>query len=145
MLVYLKSLKQKPSSFKILLLSVLFYNVKTASLQLEFENKIEKNSQSVARIFPFCRLNDEICCEEAYINYKLNWDTGELPLTGLLENFRQSNCSHFEYECNKRTFAYTKFTQLVYDRFCEYETFRNNCNNGKYISKLKPTREKRPN
>jgi len=115
----------------VLALSVVYSYVTSDSLQSKFSNKIEEKPQSTANDSPFCSLNDEICCENAYNNFKLNWDTGELLLSGLLENFLQSNCSHFEYECQKRTFAFTEFTQLLYDRFCEYETFKNSCRNGK--------------
>ena len=80
----------------------------------------------------FCSMNDELCCEETYNHFKQNWEYSKLFLTSLLENFCQANCSLFADQCKQRTFAYTEFTSLVYDRFCDEDTFRSNCHKGAF-------------
>ena len=123
----------------LFLLTLAKYNSAVAmSMRRNHDNQIKttygQTSQNTAKseIFPsFCLLNDETCCEKAYSNIKENWKHGKLPLTQFLENLRRANCTRFAYECKRRTLAYTKFTSLVYSRFCEYEIFRNDCKNGK--------------
>ena len=93
-------------------------------------SQISKSTRANSR---FCSLNDEACCEEAYIYFTQNWKDGDLHLTHLLENFRRSNCSHFTFQCQERTFAYTNYSALVYDRFCDYKAFRNFCKEGRFF------------
>ena len=119
--------------FKIILILTLFWT-SAVHAQSDYDEHNDNHSSFTTRallIPSFCRLNDEFCCEDTFNHFKLNWDSGELPLSGLLENFRQANCTQFATECEKRTFAHTKFTRLLYDRFCDEETFQLTCSNGK--------------
>ena len=84
----------------------------------------------------FCQLNDEACCNKTLQDFKANWMNGKVFLTRLLETLERANCSAFPYECDLRTFSYNRYTELVYDRFCDFERFQDSCSNGKILKML---------
>ena len=86
-----------------------------------------------------CQFNDANCCRSVYEKFRLTWWTDNFPLTKFLDNLDQSNCSEFKYECQHRTFAYNDFSSLVYDRFCDFESFKKACLTGENTVYIKIT------
>ena len=66
-------------------------------------------------------------CSMLYQNFLNEWSQGQYRLTVTLDNLKTWNCSQYELECRRQTFAYNRFTKLVYNRFCDLEAFESNC------------------
>ena len=73
------------------------------------------------------RTSSLYCCEEVTRSYNFDWFLMSASLTSFLETLRQWNCPQFEEQCKSRTFAFTEFSSLVYDYFCNYTTFVETC------------------
>ena len=73
------------------------------------------------------RLRELQCCNETVERYYRDWAIVSLPLTRFLETLRQWNCSQFQEQCNERTFAFTDYTELIYDYFCNYTLLIEKC------------------
>ena len=67
------------------------------------------------------------CCAGVTRSYNFDWFSESSSLTSFLETLRQWNCPQFEEQCKFRTFAFTEFSSLVYDYFCNYTTFVETC------------------
>lgn len=96
--------------------------------------RLPEIKQNFSSNFQYCQANDEKCCEDLLQSFKTFWMKGKRRLTQLLEQLQAANCSTFRSECERRTFSYNDFTNLVYDRFCAKEIFNDACAKG--IEKL---------
>ena len=67
------------------------------------------------------------CCNITVQQYYLNWDRGSHYLTTFLNTLQTWECPQFKEECEKETFAYTDFTELVYLTFCERSLMETQC------------------
>ena len=67
------------------------------------------------------------CCNETVRYYHKNWAFRSLSLTTFLQTLRQWNCPQYEEQCSSRTFAFTDFSNLVYDYFCNYTLLVEKC------------------
>ena len=67
------------------------------------------------------------CCNQTVDNYYLNWDRGSHYLSTYLRTLKTWECPQFEIECEKETFAYTDFTQLLYNAFCKETELEERC------------------
>ena len=67
------------------------------------------------------------CCNESSMYYYRNWGSRSFPLTTFLQTLRQWNCPQFEEQCSSRIFAFTDFSKLVYDYFCNYTLLVEKC------------------
>ena len=68
------------------------------------------------------------CCE--YHSKKYNhhqWYTGRRYLTNYLENMKAWNCSEFHEECQNPKFNLTMYNQMVYEHFCNYQSYKDYC------------------
>lgn len=92
---------------------------------------LPKLKQNLSSNFQQCQANDEECCEDLLQSFKIFWMKGKRRLTQLLEQLQAANCSAFTSECERRTFSYNDFTNLVYDRFCAEDIFNDACAKGK--------------
>ena len=67
------------------------------------------------------------CCNETSRYYYRNWGQRSFPLTTFLQTLRQWNCPQYEEQCSSRVFAFTDFSKLVYDYFCNYTLLVEKC------------------
>ena len=67
------------------------------------------------------------CCEQTARSYQFRWYSTSLSLTKLLETLQQWNCPQFLEQCETRVFAFTQFTSLVYDYYCNYTSVVEKC------------------
>ena len=67
------------------------------------------------------------CCTNLTRDYNFEWYTISKSLTLFLETLRQWNCPQFEEQCEKRVFAFTTFSELIYDYFCNYTNIVKTC------------------
>ena len=67
------------------------------------------------------------CCADVVRLYNFQWYSVSRSLTLFLETLRQWNCPQFEEQCQKRVFAFTSFSELIYDYFCNYTTVIEAC------------------
>ena len=81
----------------------------------------------VPRLIVGSRERELECCNETFRNYYSSWALQSLPLTTFLETLRQWNCPQYEKQCSSRVFAFTDFSKLVYDYFCNYSLLVENC------------------
>lgn len=67
------------------------------------------------------------CCKPVYNRFKERWHNGGYYLTSLLETLKTWQCPEFMEECKNRTFAFTDFTKMVYDKFCHPQKYQATC------------------
>jgi len=67
------------------------------------------------------------CCNETFTYYYRNWALRSLSLTTFLQTLRLWNCPQYQEQCNSRVFAFTEYSKLVYDYFCNYTLLVDNC------------------
>ncbi|XP_039253531.2 uncharacterized protein LOC120330705 [Styela clava] len=68
-----------------------------------------------------------ICCDEVYDIFRIYWNHSTIKLADLLRALKTWQCPKFEEECTMRYFGFSKFTNLVYDRFCDPNKFVSEC------------------
>ncbi|XP_039261707.2 uncharacterized protein LOC120337872 [Styela clava] len=67
------------------------------------------------------------CCKDEYDRYKERWFNGGYYITTLLERLERWQCEEFKMECTARTYNFTTFTDLVYDKFCDRRSMEFKC------------------
>ena len=67
------------------------------------------------------------CCKKTVENYHQFWLINSLPLNRYLAFLQHWNCTQFEGECERRLFSFNRFTDLMYDYFCDYNKFVSAC------------------
>ncbi|CAK8694675.1 uncharacterized protein LOC143445487 [Clavelina lepadiformis] len=67
------------------------------------------------------------CCQQTVKNYEIGGIQHGMPLTNYLETLRGWNCPQFSEECERKLFAFTPFTEMVYEYFCSYDNYVNQC------------------
>ena len=67
------------------------------------------------------------CCDQTVTNYHSGWNANELPLSRYLAALKGWNCPQFQLECQRRFFAFTPFTKLMYDYMCNSSVFLDKC------------------
>ena len=67
------------------------------------------------------------CCDEIFDFFYRNWAFRSMSLTTFLQTLRQWNCPQYKEQCSSRVFAFTDFSKLVYDYFCNYTLLVENC------------------
>ena len=101
------------------------------STNINLENDLETLSPLACQFAPGLRVGNRMrelhCCNETVKEYYLLWSTVSLPLTRFLETLRQWDCPQFQEQCEKKIFAFTDYTELVYDYFCNYPNLVEKC------------------
>ena len=67
------------------------------------------------------------CCQQIVEKYETRWRAQNRPLTRYLENLRGWNCPQFREECARKLLAFTPFTKMVYEYFCSYDNYVDQC------------------
>ena len=67
------------------------------------------------------------CCNIVIESVYTEWTINQNSLSTFLEILKTRNCPQFEQECQRRTFAFTNFTQFVYLRYCNYTEMQQKC------------------
>ena len=67
------------------------------------------------------------CCKRTVSQYERYWAGRSLPLNRYLATLKEWNCPQFQQECKRKLFAFNEFTKLMYDYFCNYTLFVNEC------------------
>ena len=58
------------------------------------------------------------CCQKIIENLYANWSDQGAYLSRTLATLKAWNCSQFDEVCSNRLLAFTDYSSLVYDRFC---------------------------
>jgi len=100
-----------------------------ASTNLHFERKnlAPLECEFTSGLIVGSRARELECCNELANLYHLHWATNDIPLTTFLETLRQWNCPQYEEQCANRVFAFTTFSKLVYDYFCNSTSVIETC------------------
>ena len=69
------------------------------------------------------------CCQLITIRYRFRWSVGQAYLTTYLQSLRSWGCPQFEEECRDRVYAFTDYSALMYDYYCNYTDFVRKCSN----------------
>ncbi|XP_039254323.2 uncharacterized protein LOC120331318 [Styela clava] len=105
-----------------------FYNgVQNGSIKLQRERLNCSHDMNFTTI-----TNDEdrrFCCNEIDISFRQAWTGVLVHLSDFLRALRDLQCSQFNNECDARTYAFTEFNSLTYDRFCNESQFMDKCEN----------------
>ena len=117
----------------LLMFGLLFLRVRPTNCNTNF-----KTTDTMTTSAPVVSNESQINmnCNMRYNYFLSHWTQGQLPLTHLLDDLKTYKCPQFTDECENRTFALNEFSKLVYDRFCDYETFSYYCSNGMYFRLL---------
>ena len=108
--------------------SVSFHNGSTAfDLEFQRDNLSPLNCNFAPDLIVGNRTRELECCYNVANLYNFQWSTISMSLTTFLETLRQWNCPQFEEQCRSRVFAFTPFSELVYDYFCNYTNVVETC------------------
>ena len=66
-------------------------------------------------------------CNIIVEDFSKNWHDGSRYLSRFLDNLQSLNCPQFEEVCSKQAFAFTKFTSLMYLKFCNESELMKQC------------------
>ncbi|CAK8694678.1 unnamed protein product [Clavelina lepadiformis] len=123
----------------VLLLACLIANAQNQALNdsivsLSSSNKTEANFTREDRLCVFVhgfhlssKEREVECCQQIVEKYETRWRAQNRPLTRYLENLRGWNCPQFREECERKLFAFTPFTKMVYEYFCSYDNYVDQC------------------
>ena len=67
------------------------------------------------------------CCQAVVKNLYNKWPNQRVYLSRTLATLKAWNCPQFEEVCSNRLLAFTEFTSLVYDRFCNESSLIQKC------------------
>ncbi|CAK8683758.1 unnamed protein product [Clavelina lepadiformis] len=67
------------------------------------------------------------CCNEILQKFQRRWFNESIYLTSVLATLQAWNCPQFNEECTNRTFDFTTYTALVYERFCNESKLIKEC------------------
>ncbi|XP_039254030.2 uncharacterized protein LOC120331069 [Styela clava] len=67
------------------------------------------------------------CCDYMITRYYAKWFYGRAYLTTFLDNLKQWECPQFKRQCRGRFFDVSAFTNVVYNRVCNQQKYRNDC------------------
>ena len=113
----------KSSFFKTLFLVLLIQFVKSENTTLLIqgfncaeESRLRQN-----------RTEQLLCCNSTVNNFETSWFEGADFLSTYLSTLKALNCPQFEQECQEQTFAVSRFTTLVYLKFCNRSELETAC------------------
>ena len=67
------------------------------------------------------------CCENIIENLYTNWSNQGAYLSRTLATLKAWNCPQFDEVCSNRWLAFTDYSSLVYDRFCNESSLIQRC------------------
>ena len=67
------------------------------------------------------------CCEIVVKNYYKEWSLQNRYLSTFLDTLLTWKCPQLKEECQRKSFNYTKFSSLMYSRFCDPHKFVDKC------------------
>ncbi|XP_078482103.1 uncharacterized protein LOC144743095 [Ciona intestinalis] len=67
------------------------------------------------------------CCESVDEMYNEMWYTGGYYITRYLSIMKDWNCTQYTQVCQDKVFAVTRFSELVYDSFCNHTLLEEKC------------------
>ena len=67
------------------------------------------------------------CCNISVDSYFDLWGREKYYLTTFLKNLKTWNYGEFEKECQRKSFAFTAFSNLIYLKFCDQTKFEQKC------------------
>ena len=106
---------------KLILFVSLFVFVKARNKLLE-NTCFEEPTLFIAN-----RTRELRCCNRVVSNLYRLWSIQRIYLSRSLETLRAWNCPQFEDVCKNRTLAFTDFSSLIYDRFCNENKLMQQC------------------
>uniref|UniRef100_H2ZNT9 G-protein coupled receptors family 1 profile domain-containing protein n=1 Tax=Ciona savignyi TaxID=51511 RepID=H2ZNT9_CIOSA len=116
-----------------LLTTIIFLMVNSAfcDINTDEEPVSSENVDSICQYVPGIKLpsrdHELHCCDLIFENYRSRWYFGAAYLTRYLDTLQSWTCPQLEEECSSRNLAFTKFSSLVYDYFCNYTLVSNEC------------------
>ena len=67
------------------------------------------------------------CCQNIIKNLYMKWYNQGAYLSRTLATLKAWNCSQFDEVCSNRLLAFTDYSSLVYDRFCNESSLIQRC------------------
>ena len=67
------------------------------------------------------------CCQNITENLYENWSNQGAYLSRTLATLKAWNCPQFDEVCSNRSLAFTDYSSLVYDRFCNESSLIQRC------------------
>ena len=67
------------------------------------------------------------CCQNIIDNLYKNWSNQGSYLSRTLATLKAWNCPEFDKVCSNRSLAFTNYSSLVYDRFCNESSLIQRC------------------
>jgi len=98
-----------------------------ANLELQRETLAPLRCEFATGLIVGSRTRELECCNRVVNLYNFQWSTISMSLTTFLETLRQWNCPQYKEQCEKRVFAFTTFSKLIYDYFCNYTIVIETC------------------
>ena len=82
---------------------------------------------AVPDLFIQNRTQELHCCQNIINNLYTNWSYQGAYLSRTLATLKAWNCPEFDEVCSNRSLAFTDYSSLVYDRFCNESNLIQRC------------------
>ena len=101
----------------------------TAPQNISNNHKIYLVEECVAvpDLFIQNRTQELHCCKNIIKNLYANWSIQGAYLSRTLATLKAWNCPEFDKVCSNRWLAFTDYSSLVYDRFCNESSLMERC------------------
>ena len=88
---------------------------------------LEDTCTPVPGLFIENRTREIECCDVIIANVYRLWSTQRVYLSKTLATLKSWNCPQLDQFCVNRSLAFTKYTALIYDRFCDESQLLQSC------------------
>ena len=88
---------------------------------------LEDTCTPVPGLFIENRTREIECCDVIIANLYRLWSTQRVYLSKTLATLKSWNCTQLDQFCSNRSLAFTEYTALMYDRFCDESQLFQSC------------------
>ena len=109
---------------------IILINLTTVTPQNILNNNkfyLAKNCIAAPDLFIQNRTQELQCCKNIINNLYANWSDKGAYLSRTLATLKAWNCPEFDEVCSNRLLAFTDYSSLVYDRFCNESSLIEKC------------------
>ena len=111
----------------VAIISISLTTVAPQNISSNNEIYLVKKCIAVPDLFIQNRTRELQCCQKITENLYANWSNQGAYLSKTLATLKAWNCPQFDEVCSNRWLAFTDYSSLVYDRFCNESILIQRC------------------
>ena len=113
--------------FYVIIISISLISVGAQNILNNNEVYLAKNCFASPDLFIQNRTEELRCCQNITENLYTKWFYQGAYLSRTLATLKAWNCPEFDEVCANRWLAFTDYSSLVYDRFCNESSLMDRC------------------